>query len=185
MPVTVILGPMFSSKTSSMINLASQYWSREGKKVLLITCDLDTRDPVKRISSHFKFYTDLESLFDIVTLNKNNLSSADVTGYDVVCIDETQFFTNLWETINTWNQMNKHIICSGLKADSDKKPFGEYLNLIALADRIIECKALCVGCNCNSCHPTAVHTRKKIVSDLIDIGADDKYEPVCGVHYNK
>lgn len=186
MPLILIYGPMFAGKTTRMIEKASQYFSKENKKSLLVTCDVDTRDPIKRISSHFKFFTLLEDLFDVITLGKDNLNSLlsemDLSKYSSICIDETQFFTKIWENINNISQ-NNIVICSGLKANFEKKPFGEFNDLFSLADETIECKALCGKCK-NEILLNATHTRKIINDDsLILIGGKDVYEPVCSKHF--
>lgn len=184
---------MCAGKTSEMVRRASQYFFVTGKKALLVTCDLDTRNPTERLSSHFPFFANLNELFDIVTFGKDELrqvNTLNTSKYSCVCIDETQFFTDLWNVINELTRHNI-VICSGLNSDYRKKPFGEFNELFSLADEKVECRAHCVLCLEQGKFETATHTKRKVSKQYslsedtveIEIGGVDVYEPVCSTHW--
>lgn len=177
---------MCAGKTLEMVRKASQYFSVSHKKALLVTCSVDTRNPTERLSSHFPFFSKLNELFDIITLDKSELHQLkylSLEQYSCVCIDETQFFEDLWNNIS--ELVVKHIvICSGLNSDYLKKPFGEFNDLFSLANEKVECRAHCTKCLELGHTETATHTKKKISSEaLVEIGGTDIYEPVCLKHW--
>lgn len=179
MTLTIIYGPMCSGKTTQMIVEASRYFYLAQKKVLLVVCSLDTRNPKEKISSHFKHFKNLDEIFDIVTLQPSEFKLENIpTGYDLICVDETQFFTNTWPVIFSLKE-NTNVICSGLKANFKQEPFGDFLNLISMADRTIECHALC-----SVCKKPAPHTRRTVKDEsLVLIGGTDVYQAVCSEHF--
>lgn len=182
MSLCVISGPMKSGKTYRLVEKANQWYMKTNKKVLLVSCELDTRDPEKRISSHFGYFADLNNIFDIVIVDHKKLREVNISDHEVICVDETQFFESVWEIIYDWKYTHKkHIICAGLLADYQLKPFGEMCNLLSFATEHLSMKAICPLCKGSI--PTAIHTKKKIASEkLIEIGADI-YEPRCDEHY--
>lgn len=68
--------------------------------------------------------------------------------FDVIAIDEAQFFTDLVGFCETAADVDgKHVIVAGLCGDFLRRPFGSVLDLVPLADSITKLAADCFSCN--------------------------------------
>lgn len=193
--LTIIFGPMFSGKTTRLIQELTRFMDVTNKshntKCLLINHVFDTRNETVGISSHGSSFKGISDLIDIA--KTDNIDDVNVNGYDVIGIDEAQFFNQL-DTIYKWISANKIVIISGLIADAFMKPFGKINTLITYADNIIQCHAICSECIKNRdkiITPDALAGMKapftfRLIASVeqISIGASDKYIPVCRFHYN-
>ncbi len=112
--ITLIIGPMFSGKTTELLRRLNRD-SIAGKKVILIRNNIDKRV----ILTH-----DNMSFNRVKVIISDNLSEMDVSYYDVIGIDEGQFFDDLIAA-NQWANKGKNIIIAGLDATSEQKPFGK------------------------------------------------------------
>ena len=104
----------------------------------------------------------------------------------LVIIEEAQFFMRLYDTVrNIVEEAGKNVVVVGLDGDSDRKPFGEILQLIPLCDSVTKLKALCKRC------AFGTGTRKDAIFSAcftgkegqVSVGGDDKYEAVCRNHF--
>lgn len=170
----LIIGPMFSSKTSTLLERARLYEKTLGQPVLLISPSRDNRPEGETIGTHDGILETAMKLDDIRDIKKQ-----DLLGYAVYGIDEAQFFTSGLEEVVQWLLDNRKIvIVAGLNADSDQRNFGDLSKLVSIADTIEHKKALCYICKNGK---PASHT-KHIIGDKrgqIDVGGSDKYIPVC------
>ncbi len=174
----VIIGCMFSGKTTKIINLVNTYKSIN-KKVLNINYLLDIRYGENQIISH-----DQQK---ILSLNIENLSILKekykelYNECDIVCINEAQFFKDLKsQVLDFIYNDNKHIIVSGLDGDYKQEPFGQILDLIPHAENITKLSAFCKICNNGT---QAFFTKRIIDNDnLVLIGGNESYLPVCRFH---
>ena len=173
----LICGPMFSGKTSDLIT-SLQIASYGDFKVLYVKHKLDTRGD--KFSTHNK---QMSTNLQIPSITTDNLSNIDVNNYDIIGIDEGQFFDSL-EITKEWCK-KKRVIIAGLVGDSNRKPFGKIATLLACADDIKMKHAICIKCSTanNKSLTNASFTMKinnvSSVSDKIDVGAGEKYIAVC------
>lgn len=68
-------------------------------------------------------------------------------GYDVIGIDEAQFFDD--GIVNVCNQLaynGMRVIVAGLDMDYLGKPFGPMPKLLSIADEVTKVHAICVKC---------------------------------------
>jgi thymidine kinase len=169
--LTVVIGPMFSGKTSRIVHFSSK-WARRGKCVIVISHSLDDRE--------FLSHNPKLRLDDDVTVVKTRaLREVNIDDFDVVAVDESQFFDDLVETIIEWMSRGRHrILVSGLDGDYQQRPFGEILQLIPRADKVHKLTA-----HCHHCEKRAPFTIKISESEKrVDVGGSDKYRPVCREH---
>jgi len=196
------IGPMFSGK-STWLNLELTKFADQGKNVLKIIHDTDHRHDVAHSdssgSTHNTTFTCLSP--KITCLSSSFLNSIDVSDFDIIGVDEAQFFPDLLSTIIFWiDSLNKQLFVVGLDGDINRKPFGSILNLIPYADNVKKLNAVCRICidhniNFNSLYLVAPFTKytssfsfnntsqDTSSSNLIDIGGSTKYQPVCRYHY--
>ena len=157
--LSLILGPMFSGKTSSLINEYKRYMIG-GKKCLMIKNNKDNRYDENFIKTHdlkYNYDNNFKILNNNVMLSKfqdntncyifncDLLYKADkiITNYDNIFIDEIQFFDDAVIYCDKWANQGKNIFCSGLSGTYERKPFENISLLIPLAENIIFKSAVC------------------------------------------
>lgn len=186
--LTVYTGPMFSGKTTYMIKEVTKY-ADNGYNCCIINNKLDTRDVENCISSNSSSYKGLSE--KIHTQSSFELLSLNVSMFDVVAIDECNFFTDLTEAVQKWLGEGKHIIVSGLDGDYMGNKFGQVSDLLNMSDEFIKLRAFCAVCMKNEQGFITPNNLKyasftgKISKDnsIIDVGGSDKYLPLCRKHH--
>jgi len=170
MSLEVVLGPMFAGKTSYALSLARKY-TANNLRVLVVKHTLDTRSiNVNEITTH-----DGDSFPCYTTNTLNGLSADFLSSFSIVIVDETQFFQGLVPFVEfVVDTLGKDLVLSGLSGDSDRRPFGEFLSVIPLADKITHLSSLCI------CGKPAHFTRRLQTGyGQIAIGGADLYVPQC------
>lgn len=187
MPLHLRFGPMFSGKSQELKRSLTTY-ADTGFKVLLVTSSADTRPGVRGFSTHSSSGGDLSELITCQTVSL--LSQVDVSGFDVVGVDEGQFFSDLLQAVPSWLNLGKVIFVAGLDGDFRRRRFGDILDLIPLADTAVKLCAVCMEC-CRSrkpgdpVSPVPAPYSAKIsgTTDVVQVGGKDLYVPVCQAHY--
>jgi len=174
----VVLGCMFSGKTTYIIRECKK-WQSIGKNVLMINYIMDNRYTDRNeVVTHDKIKVDCIMLREFDELLPSSLNN-----YDVILINEGQFFNKLRVNVLNWcDKLKKIVVVSGLDGDFKRGKFGEMVDLIPDCDEIIKLKAYCSMCK----DGTEALFSWKITNNnnLIDIGTDN-YVPLCRYHYNK
>ena len=175
----IIIGPMMSGKTSELIRRL-RIESKIGFKVLYINHSVDNRSDIE-VSTHDS-YLDLTGINTIKCNNLENIFNI-IEDYDIIGIDESQFFNNLVQcALHIVEKLKKHIIITGLSGDFKREKIGNTLDLIPYTDKLTLLKAYCLECSKNKRRKEASfsHKRERIENeDNIDIGGIEKYIPVC------
>jgi len=175
--IILILGSMFSSKTSTLINYARRYKLAK-KKIVLIKYSNDTRYSVNDICSHDS--NSIQATFSCATLS-HLLVNETVTHSDVVLIDEGQFFVDLPKVADTLANQGKTVFISALNGTFKRDEFPVISQLIPKVEKIIHLKAICVVCG-EDAHFTKRKDETNDVSELI--GGEDLYEARCRKCFN-
>ena len=171
--IHLIIGPMFSGKSTRLIETVRKYASH--KKTVFLKYLNDKRYSESHITTHDKFKYD--SLTCIHLKEKKEI----IKEYDVIGIDEGQFFDDLVSFCDEVSEMGKIVVVAALSGDYKMKPFNNVSELISKADKIKLMKAFCFYC-----HKLAGFTMRTIKSnELILIGAGEAYRPVCKTCYKK
>ena len=167
--LTLILGPVFSGKTTELIRLVERYQIAK-KNVLYIKPDVDTRYSITEICSH----NNLQVGCEIYPNKVNELCIKD--NIDVIGIDEAQFFTNIYNIVYKLLENNRIVIVSALNGDYKRKTFGNIVDLIPLAQDIIKLNAICSQCGEEASFSYRKNTNK---TEQVVIGGSDVYEARC------
>ena len=167
--IELIIGPMFSGKSTRLIGLIRKY-TYKAKKTIMIKFFADKRytDKSEVVTHDFLKYDsiDCKNLRDHFEKLKN---------YDVIGIDEGQFFPDLVEVCEELALMKKTIIVAALNGDFRMEPFPVIAKLISKADKIKLLKAYCFNC-----HKDAKYTLRIVQSnETVLIGAGEAYKPAC------
>lgn len=146
----VILGPMFSGKTTTLL-------ARAKGKTLIINHVLDTR--CEGVKTH--------DGVEAAALKCNVLPlSIDA---DTLLVDEAQFF----ESLDYVETLAPNVVVAGLSGDYRRKPFGRILDLIPKADKVT---ILTAKCDCGE--PAPFTKRLSVEKHLISV--QSLYKPKCG-----
>jgi thymidine kinase len=145
MSLTIFFGPMFSGKTTKHLEELTRFVDVSDKPCLLVNHTFDNRDfGVGDVSSHNSSFKGVSH--KITTLKISHLRDVDISGYDIIGIDESQFFDDLYEIVKLWVSKDKNVVISGLISDAFMKPFGEIYKLIPCADKVVQVHSICKEC---------------------------------------
>lgn len=101
----------------------------------------------------------------------------------LVIIEEGQFIPDLYAfVIRAVEEHGKEVVVVGLDGDSDRKPFGDILQLVPLADELIRLTALCKRCGDGTAALFSALVKGTKESQVC-VGGADRYEPMCRKHY--
>jgi thymidine kinase len=177
MSLEVVVGPMFSGKSSYVYLVVKRYRSI-GVPVVVIKPTSDNRYSIlPEIVTHDGVR------FECVLTNKNLMElDHQFTKAKVIIVEEAQFFDDLELFVRCMvENFNKDVIIVGLDGDYNRKPFGQILQCIPLADKVIKLNALCSMCADGT--PALFSYRKVDEDGQVLVGGADKYEPRCRACY--
>ena len=180
----LIMGPMFSGKTTEAMRRANLY-TKQGKKLMAINHEINKRYGSNVIHSHNKTQemTDCYSLSDLYHLYEYLRKEYDEA--DVIFIEETQFFKNAYDFIrNAVDIDGKIVIAAGLDGDYRREPFGDINRLVSIADEVVKLHALCSVCRDGTSAPFTMRVNKT-ESATISVGGMGDYEGVCRACFDK
>jgi thymidine kinase len=215
--IEIFFGPMFSGKSSLLINRLKRAF-HANLSSLLIKHSIDTRfqdliikddiddDYISRdIDDKFSQITESKYMKKgyIVTHDKAILHGIeckyllplipDIDDFDVIGIDEGQFFEDIIEFAETMAGLGKKIIISSLDGDYKRNPFKvrphcqSITDLIPKAEFVHKLAAICVKCHQNAyfsfryVHPT--RSSESADDNVVFVGASETYFPVCRACY--
>ena len=182
---------MFSGKSTELIRKI-RLAKIINKKVLVIKPIIDIRYKNNKIVSQ-KNETIVSQKNETIVSHSfeqeecqavENLKDIDylINNYDVIVIDEGQFFPDLKDYVIKWVELyNKEIIVGGLDGDSKRNKIGQMLDLIPYSDTCIKINSLCKKCNDGT--PGLFSFRTNDNQEQVQIGGAETYMPVCRMHY--
>jgi thymidine kinase len=189
----LILGPMFSGKTSRLVEIYKQCkFCNISVTVINHTIDnrydeelLSTHDKVKipcmkteRLLDLWTESVDLEEDIEIIPRIKDKCK---IRISEVILINEGQFFPDLEEFVRLLLNDGKKVYICGLDGDFERKRFGTILDLIPLCDKVTKLTSLCSLCK--NGNPGIFSMRLTNETDQTVVGSDN-YIPVCRKCYS-
>lgn len=173
----MILGPMFSGKSSELIRRYRRTKLAD-KETILIKYSEDKRYSDKdEIVTHDGVTIKAVSCSELFEIKINE------TEIDTVCIDEIQFYSDSVEFCKMLMDMGIDVIVSGLNGSYLQKPIGRVLELIPLAHDIEFLRAVCYYCKSDDggCYSL----RETEDEHEFVIGGSELYHACCGLCYNE
>jgi thymidine kinase len=175
MSLDIIIGPMFAGKSSRIADIVSRYEAL-GSRVLLVKPKCDNRYDSTDTShvTHNRRKTVCISVNDL-----DDISKEAVANSDIIIVDEAQFFSHLIAFCE-WivDTHTKKLYLVGLDGDSNRRPFGEILDCIPLADRVEKLHAFCKKC-ANGTPGIFSYRRSRQSNEQVMVGGSDIYETLC------
>ena len=170
----LILGPMFSGKTSTLKKIYDQCMYCN-IPVIVINYESDNRYcDASFMSTHDKVMIPCikgASILDICEQNKEKVNESEV-----ILINEGQFFKDIHTVIPLVEDLHKRVYICGLDGDFKKNKIGSLLDLIPHCDNVYKLKSLCSECRDGK--PGLFSYRITNETDQVVIGVEN-YKPVC------
>ena len=166
----IILGPMFSGKTSYLVNMYNQC-KFCNIPVVVINHSFDNRYDDTLLSTHDKIMipcVKTEKLWDIW--------NDEMDLCKVLLINEGQLFPDLHDFVTNMLKSGKMIYVCGLDGDFQRQKFGQILDLIPLCDNVQKLSSMCSLCK-NGKAGIFSH-RISCEKEQVVIGSDN-YIPIC------
>jgi len=182
----IFVGPMFSKKTSRLIDIYKQYTFCNIPVEIINHC-ADTRYHDTMLSSHDKVMVPCIQTDKIseVWFNNNNQQSDNhikLKNANVILINEAQFFEDLHVCVLDMLKENKRVYIAGLDGDFSRNKFGQILDLVPMCDKITKLTALCSICKDGTLGIFSMRLTKETHQMVI---GSDNYIPVCRHCYTK
>ena len=182
--IEVVCGSMFSGKTEELIRrIKRATFARQ--RVVIFKPQIGTRYSEEEVVSHDRnsvMSVPLSTSAEILDYLSRHTTSKDGYDFDVVGIDEAQFFgMDLVAVCNQLANNGVRVIIAGLDMDFQCTPFGPIPALCAVADEVTKVHAICVKCG------ALAYVSHRLVHDQnqVLIGEQTEYEPLCRECYKK
>ena len=183
----IILEPMFSGKTSRLVEIYKQC-NFCNISVAVINHCIDNRYDDELLSTHDKIKIPCiktEKLFDVWTdcINMEekvaDVPRMKVASSEVILINEGQFFPDLEDFVKRLLSHSKQVyICSNFKG----KKFGQILDLVPLCDKIHKLTSLCSVCKNGN---KGIFSMRLTSEKEQTVVGSDNYITVCRTCYDK
>lgn len=172
----LIVGPMFSGKSSRLVEIYNYYTENTDEIVVVINYVGDKRYHKTMMSTHDEKFIPCEFTSHL----KEWIDTEYIRAANVILINEGQFFTDLYDSVRIMvEQLHKKVYVCGLDGDYRREKIGQILDLIPICDKIVKLKS-----KCSTCHDPALFSYRK--TDHLDqylIGSRDVYIPLCRCCY--
>lgn len=178
--LTVITGPMYSGKTTELLNFAEIYELGK-KRIKIIKPQIDDRYSKEDVVTHKLFKMSARAVKDVQEMEEfyNNLSEKP----EAIFIDEVHFFdSSIVRLAKKITLEGVDVYCAGLDMNYLWEPFETTALLMGMADEVIKKKAVCEVCGEYS---GTLSFKKKSNGGVYDVGGKEKYIAVCKECYEK
>lgn len=161
---------MTGGKSTFLENKYRQYSKTPNMRILVVSHNWDSRASPGKLQTHAGLRIPAISMSSLCTIN--------VDEYDVILIDEAQWFTDLPEFIERNYGKNVRVYVAGLISDFKQRKFGAIADILHLVSDIKWFSAVC-----DVCGSDAGLTKRRGSDETRDIpGGTDKYYTVCAKH---
>lgn len=172
----IVLGPMFSGKTSFIINAYSQLVKDPMNNPIILNHNVDVRydtDKQGLVTSH---NGDTSKCVRVDKINEF-IVTENIKHYTHIFINEGQFFCDLYDSVKYLvEECNKHVYIGALDGDFNREVFGDTLKLVPLADSVTKLKS---KCNYNGCTQDALFSYRLTNEQAQTVVGSSNYIPVC------
>ena len=175
--IECICGSMFSGKSEELLRRIKRGVIAK-QKVLLFKPSIDNRYDENRVSTHNG------NSYDSISIEKSSdiLNFVKDTEYDIIGIDEIQFFDNdIVKIINKLADDGIRVIVAGLDMDFKAEPFHPMPEIMAISEMVTKLHAVCNKCGKEASRSQRLINGKPAKYDdpIVVIGASESYEARC------
>lgn len=175
--IECICGSMFSGKSEELLRRIKRGVIAK-QKVLLFKPSIDNRYDENRVSTHNG------NSYDSISIEKSSdiLNFVKYTNYDIIGIDEIQFFDDdIIKIINKLADDGIRVIVAGLDMDFKAEPFHPMPEIMAISEMVTKLHAVCNKCGKEASRSQRLINGKPAKYDdpIVVIGASESYEARC------
>lgn len=175
--IECVCGSMFSGKSEELLRRIKRGVIAK-QKVLLFKPSIDNRYDENRVSTHNG------NSYDSISIEKSSdiLNFVKDTKYDIIGIDEIQFFDNdIVKIINKLADDGIRVIVAGLDMDFKAEPFHPMPEIMAISEMVTKLHAVCNKCGKEASRSQRLINGKPAKYDdpIVVIGASESYEARC------
>jgi thymidine kinase len=171
----VVCGPMFSGKSEELIRRLRRA-EIAGQRALIVKPQIDDRYDIGHVVSH------AGAKMRAVAVARPQDIPGLAEGYDVIGIDEVQFFPpEIVLVIDALVERGTRVVASGLDQDFRGSPFGPMAELLCRAELIDKLQAVCQRCGGPATMTQRLVDGAPAPADgaTIVVGALEQYEARC------
>ena len=154
---------MFSGKSTELIRRLQRF------KIARYNCLIVKYANDKRYTDEESIATHDNQMLQAVSATRlNDLKSkySIIEHYDVIGIDEGQFFPDIVEFAEEMADAGKTVIVAALDGTYQRKGFGSILELVPLAEHVIKLTAVCMVCFEDGSYTKRITEDKEVINIL-------------------
>lgn len=176
---------MNAGKSTTLLQSSFNYQER-GMETMLWTAALDDRFESGVITSRIGLRAEA-NLFDTETdLHDRIQTETGKRTLACILVDEAQFLTKeqVFQLARVCDELNIPVLAYGLRTDFQAELFPGSAQLLALADTLVELKAVC-ECGRKSTMNLRVDSQGRAVREgaQTEVGGNDRYVALCRKHF--
>lgn len=176
---------MNAGKSTTLLQSSFNYQER-GMETMLWTAALDDRFESGVITSRIGLRAEA-NLFDTETdLHERIQTETGKRTLACILVDEAQFLTKaqVFQLARVCDELNIPVLAYGLRTDFQAELFPGSAQLLALADTLVELKAVC-ECGRKSTMNLRVDSHGRAVREgaQTEVGGNDRYVALCRKHF--
>ena len=172
----VYCGPMFSSKTSSLLATLEKY-KYQHKKIIVFKPNIDDRYSVSEVVTHGGWKVPAVCVKSGSEILEYLMSHDEEP--QVVAVDEAFMIPGSADALTWLYTYGFTVVVSSLEMSSAGKPFTEIEKMLPWATQVNKCSAVCTVCG-RDAHFTH---KKQTGGEEIEVGGSELYEPRCAQHF--
>ena len=176
---------MNAGKSTTLLQADFNYRER-GMETMLWTADLDHRAGAGTIGSRIGLETSARRYRDELDLFDAIVAELIKRKLHCILVDEAQFLTrdHVLQLCRIADELSIPVLCYGLRTDFQGALFPGSAALLALADALIELKAVC-ECGRKATMNLRVDAEGHAVAsgEQTEIGGNDRYVALCRRHF--
>jgi thymidine kinase len=176
---------MNAGKSTVLLQAAFNYRER-GMEPMLYTAGLDHRAGVGNIASRIGLTAEARTFEPETDIRREVEDELKKRRVDCLLIDEAQFMTRpqVMQLASICDDLNIPVLAYGLRTDFQANLFEGSANLLALADTLVELKAIC-ECGRKATMNLRVDADGYPVAagEQTEIGGNDRYIALCRRHF--
>ncbi len=176
---------MNAGKSSTLLQAAFNYRER-GMETMLWTAGIDDRAGSGAVASRIGLRADAHRFESGTDIYSAVLDEHRAGHLACVLIDEAQFLSKaqVWQCARLADEDDIPVLCYGLRTDFQGELFSGSATLLALADALVELKAVC-ECGRKATMNLRVDEAGNAIraGDQVEIGGNDQYVALCRRHF--
>ncbi|PSJ36694.1 thymidine kinase [Allosphingosinicella deserti] len=176
---------MNAGKSTVLLQAAFNYRER-GMEPMLYTAAIDDRAGVGTIASRIGLSAEANTFEPATDIRRAVEAALKTRRVDCILVDEAQFLTRsqVFQIASICDELNIPVLAYGLRTDFQANLFEGSAHLLALADTLVELKAIC-ECGRKATMNLRVDAEGMPVAagEQTEIGGNDRYLALCRRHF--